>query len=252
MDEKKRTLLAVVISCIILLAVGYSFGLNFFRSTPEIVVADTRTSPGVSAGPDASGNGDGIPVEVTRETVRNIIAGMERYRSYSRTLSIRYYWENGSGAVTVQVMADGGWTRCDAVLASGLVEHSILGDGHLWYWYDDKTDYLRVPAEEGQTDLLQYIPTYETVLALDDSGILDAGYEEKNGEACIYVEARGQLEQYVERYWVSVTSGLLWAAETEKNGALVYSMSSGGVVSPLTGETAFLLPDGGVLHTPQG
>lgn len=252
MDEKKRTLLAVAISCIILLAVGYSFGLNFFRSTPEIVVADTGSSPSVPTEPDASENGGGIPVEVTRETVRNIVAGMERYRSYSRSLSICYYWENGSGAVTAQVMADGGWTRCDVTLASGLVEHSILGDSHLWYWYDDEDDYLRVPAEEGQADLIQYIPNYETVLELDDGGILDAGYEEKNGEACIYVEARGQLEHYVERYWVSVTSGLLWAAETEKNGVLVYSMSSGGVVSPLTGETAFVLPDGGILHTPQG
>ena len=118
----------------------------------------------------------------------------------------------------------------------------------------DLTD-LSQPLRDGEMTLsngVQLGLDYETVLALDDSGILDAGYEEKNGEACIYVEARGQLEQYVERYWVSVTSGLLWAAETEKNGALVYSMSSGGVVSPLTGESAFVLPDGGVLHTPQG
>ena len=42
MEEKKRTILAIVISCIILLAVFYSFGLNFFRSTPEIEVADTQ------------------------------------------------------------------------------------------------------------------------------------------------------------------------------------------------------------------
>ena len=82
MEEKKRTILAIVISCIILLAVFYSFGLNFFRSTPEIEVADTQASPDVSAVPGASGQG-GIPVEVTPETVQSILASMSRYQSYS-------------------------------------------------------------------------------------------------------------------------------------------------------------------------
>lgn len=252
MEEKNRTLLAVVISCIILLAVGYSFGLNFFRSTPDIVLADTGASSSVPVDPDSSGGQGGIPVEVTRETVQSIVASMERYRSYSRTLSISYFWADGSGTMTVQVMADGGWSRCDTVLPGGLTEHTIQGDGSLWCWYDDEEDYVRSPAEEGETDLLQYIPTYETVLDLDAADILDAGYGEKNGEACIYVRVRGEIENYVECYWISVTSGLLWAAETEKDGVLVYGMSSGDVVSPLPDGSEFALPDGEILYVPQG
>ena len=53
----------------------------------------------------------------------------------------------------------------------------------------------------------------------------------------------------IQRFWVSVDSGLLVAAETEKDGQVVYAMAARDVVSPLD-ETQgiFVLPDGTVLH----
>ena len=54
---------------------------------------------------------------------------------------------------------------------------------------------------------------------------------------------------YRERYWISVDSGLLAAAETEKDGQVVYAMPSRDVVSPLDElQGIFTLPDGTVLH----
>ncbi len=250
MEEKKRTILAIVISCIILLAVFYSFGLNFFRSTPEIEVADTQASPDVSAVPGASGQG-GIPVEVTPETVQSILASMSRYQNYSRTITLQYSWTGGTGTMTAQVRADGGWSRCDTLLASGVTEHSIVGGERLWYWYDDDKQALEGEADQRSQDLLQYIPTYEDVLALDPGQITGTGYEEKDGARCIYVEVYREELGYLERYWISVSSGLLTAAETEKDGRVVYAMSSSQLVSPLAGgEDAFTLPEGRVLHRP--
>ena len=58
---------------------------------------------------------------------------------------------------------------------------------------------------------------------------------------------------YVERYWISETSGLLMAAETEKDGALIYTLSSREVVSPMEQATGiFSLPDGSQLYSPEG
>lgn len=249
MEEKKRTLLAIAISCIILLAVGYSFGLSIFAAPTEIVVADPNAAPSAAPGPAASGGQEGLPVEVTAGTVQSVIAHMSRLRSYSRSIAVRYAWEGGSGELTARVMVDGGWSRCDAVLPGGIVEHSIVGEGTLWYWYGDGPRYLTADAEPETEDLVQRIPTYEDILELDADAITGAGYEEKDGLPAIYVEAAGQLPSYVERYWVSVDSGLLIASETEKDGAVVYAMSSSDMVSPLTGEEgAFALPDGTVLH----
>lgn len=246
MEEKKRTWLAILISCIILLAVGYSFGLNFLRSTADIVVADpSATATQLSDSQNTAGE-DGIPVEVTPRTVQSIIAQISRYKSYEREVEIRYLWEDGqSASITAYVVENGGWIRCTTLLPGGLTENSVLGEGSLWYWYDSGPEYLRVPAEEQAEDLLQHIPTYEDVLAVETEDITRTAYEEKNGVPCIFVEVKREELGYVEQYWVSTASGLLYAARTEKNGVEVYAMTSGDVVSPITPEKAdFTLPDG--------
>ena len=52
------------------------------------------------------------------------------------------------------------------------------------------------------------------------------------------------------RYWVSVDSGLLVAAESEEDGVLVYRMSAySPAQSPCPADGEFELPDGTVLHT---
>ena len=54
---------------------------------------------------------------------------------------------------------------------------------------------------------------------------------------------------YVERYWISVDSGLLACAETALEGQLVYRMSAFTVERPVPSGASFELPDGTVLHT---
>ena len=246
MEEKKRTWLAILISCIILLAVGYSFGLNFFRSTADIVVADPDAVPSQSSEPGSAGGTEGIPVEVTPQTVQSIIADLSRYKSYERNVEIRYFWGEGdSSVITARVVENGGWIRCETQLPGGMTEHCILGEGSLWCWYDDGADYLQVSAEERAEDLVQYIPTYEEILRLEQEDITRTAYEAKNGVPCIFVEVERKELGYVEQYWVSTASGLLYAARTEKDGVEVYAMTSGDVVSPITPDKAdFTLPDG--------
>ena len=63
------------------------------------------------------------------------------------------------GTVSAQVWAEVGWTRCDLTLSSGRVEHTIVGDGQLWLWYDRETAVYSGPAEGLSADLLQRLPT---------------------------------------------------------------------------------------------
>lgn len=252
MEDRKRTIIAAVIVCVVLLAVVYSFCLNLFTPTPEIILAD----PNMTASQDIGGNmGDvgGIVVEVTPQTVQSAVASMERYESYSRTVTVEYREGEASlGTVTSQVWADSGWVKVDTVLASGMTEHSIVGDGQLWLWYDEGGQVYTGPAADMTADLMQRLPTYEDVLLLDGDSITGAGYEERSGQPCIYVEAEFSGLGYRERYWISVVSGLLVAAETEKEGVLVYATSSYEVVSPVAEEyRVFQLPDGTVLHSPE-
>lgn len=252
MEDKKRTVMAVVIIAVVLLAVLYSFFLNLFAPTPRLELADPDASSSLDPMEQGSGQPAGVVVEVTPQTVQSLIASLERYESYRRTVVAEYFAADQSlGAVTAQVWADGGWTRTSAALSSGAVENSIVGEGGMWLWYDGGPEVYAGPADERAADLNQRLPTYEDVLALEKSDITAAGYQERDGQPCVYVESRGALDT-VERWWVSVNSGLLVAAETEKGGEVVYTMTARDVVSPLD-ETdgVFALPDGTVLY-PEG
>ena len=254
MEDRKRTALAVVIIAVVLAAVLYSFSLNLFAQTPELVLADPDADRSVEPGGDPSGGQGGLMVEVSTKTVQSLIASLTRYESYSRSITVEYYVDGQTaGTVSAQVWADGGWIRTDLTLSSGQVEHTIVGAGQLWLWYGRETAVYSGPAEGLSADLLQRLPTYEAVLALDQDSITAAGYVERESLPCVFVEAVTPELNYVERYWISETGGLLMAAETEKDGMLIYALSSREVVSPME-QTAgiFVLPDGTQLYSPEG
>ena len=254
MEDKKRTALAAVIIAVVLVAVLYSFFLNLFSQTPELVLADPDADRSADPSGEPSIGQGGLLVEVSTRTVQSLIASLSRYESYSRSITVEYYGaEQTVGTVSAQVWADGGWTRTDLALSSGRVEHTIVGGGQLWQWYDREKTVYSGPAEGLSADLFQRLPTYEAVLALDKDSITAAGYVERDGLPCVFVEAATPELNYVERYWISETSGLLMAAETEKDGSLIYALSSREMVSPMEPAAGiFALPDGTQLYSPEG
>ena len=251
MEDRRRTFLAIAIVGVVLLAVLSSFFPTFLGKHPSIELADPDAVNTRNPGLSETGDVGDITVQIDTNTVQAVIASLERYTSYSRTVSADYFDDTGGflGTVRATVWADGGWTHTSVLTNSGTVEQSIVGDGKVWLWYDDGEDVYTGPAGEEAEDRMQRLPTYEDVLALDKSAITDAGFTDWSGQPCIYVEATFPLLGNTERYWISEASGLLMAAETESDGVLVYSMSSYDVVSPLgQASGAFTLPDGTVLH----
>lgn len=255
MEDRKRTLFAVIIACVVVLAVLYSFGLNLFTPRPQLELADPNATASQSHGGENPGNQGGIPVELTTNTVQYVVADLARYTSYSRTVTVTYYWgEGGVGTASAQVWENDGWIRTDTGLPSGTAEHSIVGADQLWLWYDDGSQVYHGSAQEMTEDLMQRIPTYEDVLELNPSDITGADYMDYDGQTCIFVEARQRELGYLYRFWISVDSGLLIASETVSEGKVVYSMTSREMVSPLANADGyFVLPDGtSVLNLHQG
>ena len=244
MEGNNRNILIGLIAVVIALAVFSSFGLPLFAGPTATITLPTPL-PRETKEPGSLEQTGGVRVEVTPQTVQSVISVMERLESYSRTVTTTL---EGSSAVA-WVWVDEGWTRADMDLPSGLSVHTIVGDGRLWRWYGTEQAVLSWEADSSSMDIEgQRIPTYEDVLLLKPEDITAAGYEEREDQPCVYVEAGTELG-YTERYWISVDSGLLVAAETEKDGEVVYAMTARDVVSPLD-ETQgiFVLPDGTVLH----
>ena len=128
--------------------------------------------------------------------------------------------------------------------------YTLVGEGTVYYWYGGDVEARQAPADEKSPDLDgPHIPTYEDVLAVDTASITDTGYEEKGGLDCVYVQVEDAELGYQTRYWISVDSRLLVAAETVKDGQAVMSMSGYSLEQPVASGTQFSLPDGTVLHT---
>lgn len=251
MDNNRKTVLAMVITVVILIAVFAGFWLTLFRKEPPRVSLPTA-EPDSTEEPAGSGADDGsVLVEVTPQTVQSVVGTLSRPDSYSRDITIETYWgEDGAAVSTAQVWVDGGYTRISALLPNGTVENTMIGDGKRYRWYNNESTCYVADAEAADADLMQRIPTYEDVLDLDMDSITDAGYEARGGLGCIYVETLQEELGYRERYWISVELGLLVGAETVKEDRVVLRMSAYTVTVPIREGLGFALPDGTVLHTP--
>lgn len=246
MDPKNRLFIAIAVTVLIVGAMFTSFGRSLFVLNTPSVELPSGASSGVGSDVSSSSQSASDPyqtVSITPETVQNVIEKtLVRSDSYYRELTIETFWAEGSSSIPVQVWADGGWTHTRLVLSSGVVRHNLVRDGTLYYWYEGSSQWLSIPAEGHASDLSQHIPTYETVLDLDQEDITSAGYDLRGDTPCIYVEVTYE-EGHLVRYWVGVDSGLLVSAEEEQDGQLVYRMT-GSNPSPCPSDASFALPDG--------
>lgn len=248
MERRNRNILVVLIGIVITVAMLSSFGLGLF--SPDTAKIQLPT-PAASQSQEPVEEEEYVRVEITTETVQYVVEHtLTRPESYGRNVTIEDFWGEGQSGVThATVWVDDGWTHTTATLPGGTVRHSIVGDDQFWLWYEGNSRVLTGAADEDSADLEgQRIPTYEDVLKLKQSDIADAGYEDKEGVSCIFVETVPDSQGYVERYWISTDSGLLSCAETRLEGQLIYRMSAFSVDRPVPENASFVLPDGTVLH----
>lgn len=252
MGEKNRTFIVVLIALVIVAAVGASFGLYLLPGQiPQVTLpaADYSDASDSTQNGLSPGGGQFLSVEVTVDTVQQVIATLNRADSYSREVTVTDFWGTDSSAsTTFSVWVDNGFTRVQAALNSGRTQNTLLDGERLYLWYDQEQSCLTFDAPEGASDLVQRFPTYEDILELDAASITDAGYTLRDGWTCIYAAVADRELGYVTRYWVDIDSGLLVAAETTKGDQVVYTMSSSALQTPCPAAAAFRLPDGTQLH----
>jgi len=256
MDQKKRAILVAAIGLMIIAGVISSFGLPLFIETSSIILPtiDGNTPSNGSGGEVKPGEtGNYTVIKVTNETVQDVIATLHRKEQYYRQLSIERFW--GPNAVTqgststVLIWNDGAYSKTAVMSADGSLQNCLLADGVLYVWYGSDKSWFESDVKDSKVDFVQNIPTYEDVLALSSDEIVRSGYENKSGVNCIFVERLVKDLGYLERYWISTESGLLFASETLKeDGVLIYRMKEETMTKLTSDGTEFTLPDGRVLH----
>lgn len=220
---------------------------NSLRRSSHIVLPDTIQPTEDSSTMESGAEGAITPIVVTPETVQAAIESLHRPANYRRSITVERLWSGGSGTSEITVSVSGGWTRTDATPAGQQTRHTLTDGETTYIWYGKQTRVYSCPAGEISADEEQGISTYEDVLALPVNQIEKADYRDLSGVNCIYVETGEDEDGYVLRYWVSVDTGLLAAAEWLKNGETIYRMGSPALDSTGPATADFTLPDGTVL-----
>ena len=216
------------------------------RRSSRVVLPDTNTS--AEGGGDLPAEGGALTVvEVTPETVQAAIETLHRPEAYSRTVTVEYLWTGGSGTIELSTAVSAPWTRVDRTLPDGQVRHTVTNGETTYIWYNSESDVFSGPAGDISPDAEQAIPTYEEVLALPPEQIAQADYRMVSDVRCIYVETAEDDWGYVQRYWVSVDTGLLAVAERLQDGETVYRMAALTVDETAPDAKTFTLPDGTAL-----
>lgn len=246
MDKRRMNQITWAFLAVTVLAIAMMLN-GALRRTSRITLPDSAPSqeqlPGGTGGETAA-----TVIEVAPDTVQAAIATLSRPESYRRTVTVEQFWSGGSGAYETAVFVGGGWTRTDRSMAGGRVRHAVTNGETTYIWYDSE-EARALPAGGISADNEQTIPTYEDILELPAEAIVSADYRVISGVNCIYVETAAD-GGYVLRYWVSVDTGLLAAAERLLEGETVYRMAALALEQALPAAADFTLPDGTVLWEP--
>lgn len=183
-------------------------------------------------------------VSITPETVRPAINTLPRPASYSRVQTVETFWSGGSGQSVSQVHVSGARTRLDTQLPDGSVRHTLVVGDAAGVWYDDETEWAVLRSPQLSAETAARMLSYETVRDLPVERIAQADYRSMEGVSCIYVETAPDSLGYRDRYWISVESGLLHAAERLQGDQLIYRFTAAPVEATAPGEDLFSLPDG--------
>ena len=214
--------------------------LHALRRTAYIALPETEGPVSIS------GLEGGLTlVTITPDTVQAAVATLSRPDSYFRAVTVTQYWAGGSGVCTAEVTVYAPWTRVDFLRGDGRIRHTLTDGADTYIWYDGEGAVFHAPAGDVTADDEQYIPTYEDVLRLPPDRITAADYRTYAGLNCIYVETAEDTD--AARYWISVDSGLLAAAERLTAGETVYRMEALSMEEWEPVPEVFTLPDGTIV-----
>ena len=180
-------------------------------------------------------------VSVTVETVQDVIATLARPPLYVRDIMVERFWSEGSAITNLRVGVRDDMTMLRAT-TSGVEKNILVTPDATYIWYGGDSNHYEYSGAETPDEFAMMV-TYEDILALRASDILDASYVVTDGEPeIIVIYSDGELG-YMTECRVSIALGLLVSAEIFDGDTLIYRMTA-GVTSLEVPITQFRLPNG--------
>lgn len=212
--------------------------------SPDDSHAITIPSPAVETGGNIGDDGVNR-VEVTPETVKVVLGTLARAESFSRTYTIKNYWDGGESESTLSYWQKGSNIRMN-IKQNNTVRNILVLGNDLYVWYDGSSGIFKSKLSESnvsrEVDMFSGLVTYEELKEIPQEDILNAGYIEHSGQACIYAEYKSGELNYVKHLYVSNDTGLLVSLEKYDGDTLIYSMESVSIELSTPSDDIFKIP----------
>ncbi len=246
LDERKRTLFAGMIAILIIFALfsGFWKAISSDSGTvPVLWPSPTLETPGTKPSNIILVNGY-QQVQLTTKTVQAVIETLKRPEQYSQNILLTVYWgQEEKGTVSVVSSTMNGYAAAK-ITQMGQVQYNIWGKGTLYRWYEGDQNWYQGELSFMNNDLLQRIPTYETVLSLNSDQILSAGYVTLDQKTCIYVESSESSSNSQTCYWIDAMLGLLVRAESYIDDQMIWCVEISDITTSDIDKSVFCLPNG--------
>jgi hypothetical protein len=231
---------AVVITAVVLIS-------RFTRRTEPVALPPEQSAEGRNTGGEAVlPTSEGLPaVDVTADTVRRVVATLNRSEEYVRTITVGTYWSGGSSFTELTSWVSGSDSALS--ISGDRTKHVLIVGDSLYIWYEGDVDcYSAVVSEDSLrlADEYQMLITWEDIVNLPDGAISDADYVEFGNEPCIFVRYTSGRLGYETSCWVSAVSGLVVGAEIYDGSFKIYDMRALSLEEGAVPDSVFDLPDG--------
>lgn len=233
-----RRVIYGVIAAIIIIILAVIVSIFGPASQTASITLPTPAAEGGALTGDASGL-----LVITPETVCSALSMLTRTESFSRTYSVKTYWDGGESEDSISVWQKGNHVRM-SISRGGSIKNILILENELYLWYEGTSGVLKTTLEDGdytQVDRFARLISYEQLLYTDAEHITDAGYVDRLNEPCIFIEYTSS-DNYVNRVYVSVDSGLLVASEKLENDKLVISMEAVSTELSTPSDDVFAVP----------
>lgn len=246
--DKNLTLRVAAVAGILTAGLIVSFYWPAGRtSAPEIVLPQTGSAD-IDVDDSREQYNRRVVHEITVDSssVQRVVATLRRPGQYTLTGESVFYYGDQAKTISVQCAVRGGLTKVVQNVTAGLYKHTLLTSSDAYIWSSDTQSYYKGALGDFSVDDLALTPTYEDLIALPPDEIVEGGFEEIDGTACVYAERRDENTDVRECYYISVETGLLTAYQSYEGEILAYAIRMTPALESV-GDEWFTLPSGVVV-----
>ncbi len=177
-------------------------------------------------------------VQIDNSNVKQVIASLVRPQTYAALITNTLYYDDTFGSICCKQYVRDNASRVDYLKADSNIDYSQIYFEDICYMIIGDS-FTQMPVGNFTFDSSSMLPTYETILDLDDNYITGSRMYEQNGQMIIEIDT--DINGAIGIYRISLKDGLLCSADFSKDGKMIRKVDV-SVTDEIPAEDKFILP----------